>query len=89
MNDNLPETVEILCVDCKETKTVPYSINPQYRCNDCAGKGIRSMTALEFSEDDCPSCDGTGFSGYARTFDETCSCCLGTGKLPKAFVSTE
>lgn len=29
---------------------------------------------------ECTSCKGTGFTGYARTLDETCSCCLGTGE---------
>jgi DnaJ-class molecular chaperone len=35
----------------------------------------------ETKEDVCPSCNGTGFTGFARTFDETCSCCLGTGEI--------
>ncbi|UKS25044.1 hypothetical protein LOZ80_26050 [Paenibacillus sp. HWE-109] len=29
----------------------------------------------------CQSCNGTGFTGFARTFDETCSCCFGTGEI--------
>ena len=75
----------VFCPNCSEDHIVKNGEEVICSC----GCEISCSDDVWDKETDCQSCGGTGFTGIARTFDETCSCCLGTGALPEASDTAE